>query len=345
MKKALITGITGQDGSYLAELLLGKGYDVHGIVRRVAIEDPAHRVCRIQGILDRIHLHSASLDSYASLFSIVEAVQPDECYHLAAQSFVGYSFDDEFSTLQTNIQGTHYMLSALRHKSPGCKFYFAASSEMFGNAEESPQNERTPFHPRSSYGISKVAGFHLTENYRQTHEMFACNGILFNHESERRGFEFVTRKISSGVARIKLGLADRLELGNLDARRDWGYAPEYIRAMWLMLQQDEPGDFAVGTGETHTVREFVARAFDVVGLNWEDHVVLNQAFYRPADVNVLQADASKARAVLKWAPKVNLDRLVEIMVENDIKRHRGEKHLAKSPMEPSVSSIGGDRLA
>ena len=320
MNRALITGITGQDGSYLAQLLLDKGYDVHGIVRRVALEDPAHRLCRIQHILDRIKLHSASLDNYASLFSIVEAIRPHECYHLAAQSFVSYSFDDEFSTLQTNIQGTHYVLSALRHKAPECKFYFAASSEMFGNANQTPQNESTLFHPRSSYGISKVAGFHLAQNYREAYDVFACNGILFNHESERRGFEFVTRKITSSVARIKLGLQNSLSLGNLDAKRDWGYAPEYVEIMWMMLQHDEPDDFVIGTGQTHTVRDFVKRAFDVVDLNWEDYVRLDEAFYRPADVNVLQADASKAEKVLKWAPSVGLDKLVEIMVTSDMRR-------------------------
>jgi len=336
MKKVLITGITGQDGSFLAQFLLNKGYEVHGAVRRVALEDPTHRLCRIEHILDDIKLHSASLDNYASLFSIIETIRPSECYHLAAQSFVSYSFDDEFSTLQTNIQGTHYVLSSLRHKAPECKFYFAGSSEMFGNAEETPQTERTPFHPRSSYGISKVAGFHLTQNYREAYGMFACNGILFNHESERRGFEFVTRKISSTVARIKLGLANQLTLGNLDAKRDWGYAPEYVEAMWLMLQQKEPDDFVIGTGETHTVREFVQKAFSVVDLNWEDYVQLNEAFYRPADVNLLHADAAKAHRVLQWAPKVKFDKLAEIMVESDLKRLTGEQVPLGSPTERRV---------
>ena len=322
MKKALITGITGQDGSYLAPFLLDKGYEVHGIVRRVALEDPAHRLWRIRDVQDRVHLHSASLESYASLFSVVESVQPDEFYHLAAQSFVSYSFDDEFSTLQTNIQGTHFALSAIRAKAPNSRFYFAGSSEMFGQADKSPQDETTRFHPRSSYGISKVAGFHLTRNYREAYGMFAASGIMFNHESERRGFEFVTRKISSGVARIKLGMADSLALGNLDARRDWGYAPDYVEAMWMMLQEDEPDDFVIGTGETHTVREFAERAFEVAGLEREDYVTVDQGFYRPAEVQILHADASKARRVLGWAPKVKFDRLVEIMVTSDIERFR-----------------------
>src|SRR5437764_3497835 len=266
MKKALITGITGQDGSYLAELLLSKGYEVHGIVRRVALEDPEHRMWRLTGIVDRLHLHSASLESYPSIFKVVRNVDPDECYHLAAQSFVSYSFEDEFSTMNTNINGTHYMLSAVKEAAPKCRFYFAASSEMFGKVREVPQTELTPFHPRSAYGISKVAGFELTRNYREAYKLHASSGILYNHESPRRGFEFVTRKITSHVAKIKLGLAKELKLGNLDAYRDWGHAQEYVRAMWLMLQQDEPDDFVIATGKTHSVREFLEMAFGHVGL-------------------------------------------------------------------------------
>ncbi|MCX5657348.1 MAG: GDP-mannose 4,6-dehydratase, partial [Candidatus Omnitrophica bacterium] len=252
-KRALITGITGQDGSYLAELLLKKGYEVHGIVRRVALEDPGHRLWRIRHLLNKLILHPASLESYASIFSIVEKVKPDECYHLAAQSFVSYSFEDEFSTINTNINGTHFVLSAIKEKVPECRFYFAASSEMFGLAAETPQNENTRFHPRSPYGISKVAGFDLTRNYREAYNLFACNGILFNHESSRRGFEFVTRKITNAVAEIKFGLAKELKLGNLDAKRDWGFAGDYCEAMYLMLQQDRPDDYVIATGETHTV--------------------------------------------------------------------------------------------
>src|SRR5689334_22559382 len=261
-KRALITGITGQDGSYLAELLISKGYEVHGIVRRVALEDPAHRLVRLEAVRHRITLHAGSVESFASVFTVVSDVAPDECYHLAAQSFVSYSFDDEFSTLNTNINGTHFLLAALRQVVPRCRFYFAGSSEMFGKAETVPQSETTPFHPRSSYGISKVCGFDLTRNYREAYDAHASSGILFNHESPRRGYEFVTRKITSGISRILSGKDKELALGNLDAKRDWGHAREYVEAMWLMLQQPEPGDYVIGTGETHTVREFVKIAFE-----------------------------------------------------------------------------------
>jgi len=320
MKKALITGITGQDGSYLAEFLLEKGYEVHGIVRRVAFEDPEHRLWRIRHILDKLVLHPASLESYASIFNIVEKIRPDECYHLAAQSFVSYSFEDEFSTINTNINGTHYVLSAIKEKAPGCKFYFAASSEMFGLAKETPQNEDTPFHPRSPYGISKVAGFDLTRNYREAYKIFACNGILFNHESPRRGFEFVTRKITNGVAKIKLGLEKELRLGNLEAKRDWGYAGDYILAMWLMLQQDSPDDYVIATGKTYSVKEFVELAFGCVGLDWQDYVKIDEKFYRLAEVHLLKGDYSKAKDKLGWEPGVNFEKLVKIMVKADLER-------------------------
>jgi GDPmannose 4,6-dehydratase len=319
-KKALITGITGQDGSYLAEFLLSKGYEVHGIVRRVAFEDPEHRLWRIKHILDKIILHPASLESYASIFKVVEEVRPDECYHLASQSYVSYSFEDEFSTMNVNINGTHFILSAIKERAPECKFYFAASSEMFGNAKESPQNESTPFYPRSPYGISKLAGFHLTRNYRETYNIFAVNGILFNHESPRRGMEFVTRKVSYTVAKIKLGLARELRLGNLDARRDWGYAPEYVEAMWLMLQQDEPDDYVIATCETHSVRELVELAFSYVGLDWRDYVVIDEKLYRPGEINELRGDYSKAKKKLGWQPRTTFEELVRIMVEEDLKR-------------------------
>ena len=317
-RKALITGITGQDGSYLAEFLLSKGYEVHGIIRRVALEDPEHRLRRIQHILDKLNLHTASLESYASLFRVIEDLKPDECYHLAAQSFVSYSFEDEFSTINTNINGTHYVLSAIKENVPECRFYFAASSEMFGNAEETPQNEDTRFHPRSPYGISKVAGFHLTRNYREAYDIFACSGILFNHESPRRGYEFVTRKITSVAAKIKLGLAAELRLGNLAAKRDWGYAGDYVSAMWLMLQQDTPDDYVIATGVAHSVKDYVSICFDYVNLNYEDYVVIDENLYRPAEVNILQGDYTKAERKLGWKPSVGFEELVEMMVKADL---------------------------
>jgi len=320
MKKALITGITGQDGSYLAEFLLSKGYEVHGIVRRVAFEDPEHRLSRIKHLLDKLILHPASLESYASIFNVVEKVKPDECYHLAAQSFVSYSFEDEFSTINTNINGVHFVLSAIKEKASKCKFYFAASSEMFGLAKETPQNENTPFHPRSPYGISKLAGFELTRNYREAYGLFTCNGILFNHESPRRGFEFVTRKISNTTARIKLGLDKELRLGNLDAKRDWGYAGNYVEAMWLMLQQENPDDYVIATGETHSVKEFAELAFSYIGLNWKDYVVTDKQLYRPTEVYELRGDFSKAKRKLGWEPKVKFEELVKMMVDADLER-------------------------
>jgi GDPmannose 4,6-dehydratase len=318
-KKALITGITGQDGSYLAEFLLEKGYEVHGIVRRVAIEDPEHRLWRIRHILDKLILHPGSLESYASIFNIVEKVKPDECYHLAAQSFVSYSFEDEFSTINTNINGTHYVLSAIKEKAPKCRLYFAGSSEMFGLVKETPQNENTPFHPRSPYGISKVAGFDLTRNYREAYNLFACSGILFNHESPRRGYEFVTRKISYTVAEIKLGLAKELRLGNLEAKRDWGYAGDYIKAMWLMLQQGNPDDYVIATGETHSVKEFAELAFSHAGLNYQDYLSTDEKFFRPAEVHQLKGDYSKGKKILGWAPDVSFRDLVQMMVDADLK--------------------------
>jgi len=317
-KRALITGITGQDGSYLAELLLSKDYEIHGVVRRVAIEDPEHRLSRIRHLLDRVTLHAASLESYASIHSVVEAAQPDECYHLAAQSFVTYSFDDEFSTLNTNINGTHYLLSAVKRMAPRCRFYFAGSSEMFGAAAETPQNEQTRFRPRSCYGISKVAGYELTRNYREAYGMFAANGILFNHESPRRGYEFVTRKITSGVAKIAAGKQSKLALGNLSARRDWGHAREYVEAMWLMLQREQPDDYVVATGETHSVEEFAQVAFAAAGLDWRDHVVPNPTLFRPAEVHLLLGDASRANRELGWSAKTSFHQLVHEMLAADL---------------------------
>ena len=317
-KVALITGITGQDGSYLAELLLSKGYKVHGIVRRVALEDEMHRLWRIREILNDISLHSASLESYASLFKILQKIKPDEIYHLAAQSYVGYSFEDEFSTFNTNINGTHYILSAVKEFANNVKFYFASSSEMFGKVKFSPQDENTAFHPRSAYGISKVTGYHLTRNYREAYKLHASNGILFNHESPRRGFEFVTRKISFAAARIKKGLQKKLKLGNTNSKRDWGHAQDYVKAMWLMLQQDNPGDYVVGTGINHSVEEFVKKAFDHVNLNYKDYVIVDKSLIRPTEVDALLANYSKAKKVLKWKPKISFDNLISEMVESDL---------------------------
>ena len=320
MKRALITGITGQDGSYLAEHLLGMGYEVHGLVRRVALEDPDRRFGRILHLLNDIQLHQASLESYPSIFSVFSKFKFDECYHLAAQSFVAESFADGFSTINTNINGTHFMLAAVRELNPECRFYFAGSSEMFGNAEEVPQRETTRFHPRSPYGISKTAGFELTRNYREAYGMFCVNGILFNHESPRRGFEFVTRKITSTVAKIKTGRATELRLGNLSACRDWGHAADYVRAMHLMLQQPTPDDYLVATGETHSVGEFCERAFAQADLNWKDYVVQDERLFRPAEVDLLVGDATKARAKLNWSPKYTFEELIREMVESDLQK-------------------------
>ena len=318
-KVALITGITGQDGSYLAELLLSKGYDVHGIVRRVALEDENHRLWRIRKILNDVTLHAGSLESYASLFNIILKIKPEEVYHLAAQSYVGYSFEDEFSTLNININGTHYLLSAVKEFADSkIKFYFAGSSEMFGKTQESPQNENTPFNPRSSYGISKVTGFYLTKNYREAYKLHASNGILFNHESPRRGFEFVTRKITHAVARIKKGLQKKLKLGNLKAKRDWGHAKDYVEAMWMILQQNNSDDFVIGTGKEHTVEDFANKAFSHVGLNYKDHVILDKKLIRPAEVDTLLANPNKAKKILKWKPKISFDDLVKNMVDHDL---------------------------
>jgi GDPmannose 4,6-dehydratase len=317
MKRACISGITGQDGSYLAEYLLELGYEVHGLVRRVALEDARHRLHRLANVTDRLHLHAASLESYPSLYAVISEIQPDEFYHLAAQSFVAYSFEDAFSTFHSNVDGTLYVLESIRRGAPDCRVYFASSSEMFGKVHETPQNENTPFHPRSPYGISKVTGFYLSMNFRESYDMFVSSGILFNHESPRRGFEFVTRKITSTLARIKAGEVDELRLGNLDAKRDWGFAGDYVRAMHLMLQQDEPEDFVIATGKTHSVRDFCEQAFSHVGLNYDDYVVIDPEFYRPAEVNLLLGDATKAREKLGWSPTCSFNELVKMMVDWD----------------------------
>ena len=314
-KKALITGVTGQDGSYLAELLLARGYAVHGIVRRTAIEDVGHKLKNIQHLLDKITLHVASLDNVLSLIKIVREVMPDECYHLAASSFVSYSFEDEISILNNNINSTHYLLAALKEFSPVCRFYFAGTSEMFGTVQSSPQDEKTPFNPRSIYGVSKVASYHLVRNYRSQYGMFACAGILYNHESPRRGYEFVTRKIVSSAVRIKLGRQDALVLGNLDACRDWGYAPDYVRAMWLMLQADEPKDYVVATNRTHSVREFVEMVFSRLALDYQQYVESDPQFFRPSEEVRLCGNPAKAIKELGWQQTRTLHEIAHEMVD------------------------------
>lgn len=317
-KRALISGITGQDGSYLTDFLLSQGYEVHGIVRRMALEDPLHRLWRLRHVLDKITLHAGSMESYPSIFNVIETVKPEECYHLAAQSFVSYSFEDEFSTINTNINGTHYLLSSIKQKAPHCRFYFAASSETFGKVRETPQDENTPFHPRSPYGISKVAGFELTRNYREAYNLHASCGILFNHESPRRGHEFVTRKITSRAALIKLGKEKRIKLGNIQAKRDWGHARDYVRAMWLMLQQEKPDDYVVATGECHTVEDFLEKSFSLLELDYRKYLDIDTAFYRPSEVTVLMGNYSKAERVLGWRPTITFEELIREMVESDM---------------------------
>jgi GDPmannose 4,6-dehydratase len=316
-KTALVTGITGQDGSYLAELLLEKGYRVVGMTRRTSTE--VHE--RIEHIVDDVEIVSGDLLDQSSITSIVNDVRPTEIYNLAAQSFVPASWSQPVLTGEFTALGVTRVLEAIRHVDPTIRFYQASSSEMFGNAVESPQNERTSFYPRSPYGVAKVYAHWITVNYRESYGLFASSGICFNHESARRGKEFVTRKISDGVARIKLGMTKELRLGNLDAHRDWGYAGDYVRAMWMMLQQDRADDFVIATGRTHSVREFVRIAFDVAGLgSFEPYVVIDPRFVRPAEVDMLIGDASKARRALGWEPEVSFEQLVAMMVEADLGR-------------------------
>jgi GDPmannose 4,6-dehydratase len=313
-KTALITGITGQDGSYLAELLLEKGYRVCGMVRRSSTEN----FQRIEHLRERVELHQADLLDQTSIAGILAQIQPHEIYNLAAMSFVPTSWTQPVLTAEFTGVGVTRLLEAVRHVCPRARFYQASSSEMFGQVRETPQRESTPFHPRSPYGVAKVYGHFITVNYRESYGLFACSGILFNHESPRRGLEFVTRKISHGVAKIKLGLAKELRLGNLQAKRDWGFAGDYVKAMWLMLQQDKPDDYVVSTGETHTVEEFVHLAFSHVGLDWRQYVVVDPQFYRPAEVDLLLGDPTKARRQLGWRPAVSFKQLVTMMVESDL---------------------------
>ncbi len=316
MPKALITGITGQDGSYLAEFLLDQGYEVLGMVRRTSTVN----FDRIRHFQDRVTIVQGDLLDQVSLIHILQEHRPEEVYNLAAQSFVPTSFTQPVLTGEFTALGVTRVLDAIRTVDRGIRFYQASSSEMFGKVHETPQRETTPFHPRSPYGVAKVYGHWITINYRESYDLFACSGILFNHESPRRGLEFVTHKITQTVARIKMGLTDELRLGNLEARRDWGYAPDYVRAMWLMLQHDQPDDYVVATGETHSVREFCQEAFDYVGIDWEQYVVVDPRFYRPAEVDLLVGDASKAGRILHWEPSVTFNELVRIMVDADLEQ-------------------------
>ena len=315
-KTALVTGITGQDGSYLAELLLEKGYRVVGMVRRTSTEG----LERIRHILDRIELQQGDLLDQISLITLIEDSEPDEVYNLAAQSFVPTSWRQPVLTAEFTARGVIRLLEAIRLVNPKIRFYQASSSEMFGKVRKSPQNEETPFYPRSPYGVAKVYGHFITVNYRESYDMFACSGILFNHESPRRGLEFVTRKVTHHVARIKKGLSQGLELGNLDASRDWGFAGDYVKAMWLMLQAEAPGDFVIGSGRAHTVRQLVEAAFEYVGLDWQNHVTTNEGLFRPAEVDHLVADTSRARAELAWSPRVDFEALIHMMVDADLEQ-------------------------
>jgi GDPmannose 4,6-dehydratase len=323
-RRALITGITGQDGSYLADLLLEKGYDVHGMVRRSSTET----FQRLEHIRDRITLHTGDLLDQRSLVDVLRDSEPYEIYNLAAMSFVAASWTQPVLTAEFSGVGVTRMLEAMREVTPEARFYQASSSEMFGKVREVPQNEQTPFYPRSPYGVAKVYGHFITVNYRDSYDLFTCSGILFNHESQRRGREFVTRKVSHSVAAIKLGLKDKLYLGNLDARRDWGYAKDYVEAMWMMLQQDEPDDFVIATGEAHSVRDLVQVAFGHAGLDPEEHVGIDPQFLRPAEVDHLIGDATKAREKLGWEPKTSFEELVRMMVDSDL-----ELLSSKAPQE------------
>ena len=324
-KRALITGITGQNGSYLAELLLEKGYEVIGVVRRSS----APNLWRIEHLLDRIEIRPGDLLDQLSLIKVLADTKPTEVYNLAAMSFVPASWDQPMLTGEYNAQGVTRVLEAIRQVDPGIRVYQASSSEMYGKVREVPQTELTPFYPRSPYGVSKVFAHYITVNYRESYDLFAVSGILFNHESPRRGLEFVTRKVTDGVARIKLGLTDHLALGNLDAQRDWGFAGDYVRAMWLMLQQDVADDYVIATGDSHSVRELVEVAFAHVGLDWQEHVKLDPRFLRPAEVDHLVGDASKARNALGWRPEVDFTALVRMMVEADLER------LTRTPTSPA----------
>lgn len=319
-KKALITGINGQDGSYLAELLLEKGYEVHGVDQKSLVENP-EKLTNLKHIINEIKLYPCNVADHLSVYKLILNIKPQECYHLAASSFVSYSFDDDSSILSNNFNSTHYLLSSIKEIVPDCRFYFAGSSEMFGEADFSPQNESTRFNPRSVYGISKVSSHFLVKNYRSSYGIFACTGITYNHESPRRGGVFVTKKITSSIPRILKGELDKLTMGYLDAKRDWGYAKDYVEAMWLMLQQDEPDDFVIATGEVYSVREFLEESFKYAGLNWENYVEIDSKYFRPSETVPLVGDITKAEQKLGWKPKTKFNELVKMMVEADLKEY------------------------
>jgi len=341
MKKALITGLTGQDGAYLAKFLLEKEYKVYGTYRRLST--PNFWRLQYLGIFDEINLISADLVDSGSVVEAINISEPDEIYHLAAQSFVGASFEQPIATGMVTGLGVTRILEAIRQINPRIKFYQASTSELYGNYNQPPQNESIPFHPCSPYAIAKLYGYWMTRTYREGYNIFACNGILFNHESPLRGLEFVTRKISNSVAKISLGLQKELVLGNLEAKRDWGYAPEYVKSMWLMLQQKEPDDYVIATNETHSVQEFVEKAFGILGLDWQKYVKVDQRFLRPLDINVLQGDYSKAKRRLSWEPEVKFDKLVEVMVKEDTDRwqrwQKGQRFPWDAPNYPSETNI------
>ena len=317
MKKAIITGITGQDGSYLAELLLLKGYEVHGLVRRESFED-IEKLSNIKDIKDKLYLHEGSLNDHLTIYKIFSKVMPDECYHLSASSFVNYSFNDEFQTMNNNFNSTHFLLSTIREVKKDCKFYFAGSSEMFGEPNETPQTENTPFNPKSIYGISKVSSHYLLKNYREKENMFACTGIMYNHESPRRGSQFVTKKIISSAIRIKKGLQNKLYLGNLDAQRDWGYSPDYVLAMWKILQADQPDDFIIETGCLHTVREFLEITFSHLGLDYKNYVHVDSKFFRASEKKPLCGNPSKINKIIGWNNSKSLEEIIKEMIDSEI---------------------------
>jgi len=320
LQKVIITGITGQDGSYLAELLLTKGYEVHGIIRRESFED-REKLKNIEHIQDSLVLHEGSLTDYLTIYKIFSKVIPDECYHLSAASFVNYSFNDEFLIMNTNFNATHYLLSVIREINKSCKFFFAGSSEMFGEPNETPQTEETPFNPKSIYGISKLSSYYLVKNYRDKENLFACTGLMYNHESPRRGSEFVTKKIISSAVRIKKGLQKELYLGNLDAKRDWGYSPEYVQAMWKILQQQEADDYIISTGKLHTVREFLEIAFSYLGLNYQDYVKVDSKFFRASEIKPLCGDNSKIKNKIGWKNNMKLGNIIKNMIESELDKY------------------------